>query len=55
MTYKKFTETFQGENIPGSIAIKDIGQTGLTDKIIEDIVLPSFYHYIAELEAIYFY
>jgi len=55
ITYKQFAESFQSEKIPGSIAIKDIGQTGLSDKIMPDIILPSFYHDIAELEAIYFY
>lgn len=55
MTYSQFIKTFNEEKYPGTIAIKDIGLTGLTDKVIKDIVLPDFYHDIAELEGIHIY
>lgn len=35
--------------------MKDIGLTGITDKLIKDVVLPDFYHDIAELEGIHLY
>ena len=55
MTYSSFLKTFEDEKIPGTIAIKDLGSKGITEKIIRDIVLPDFYHDIAELEGINFY
>lgn len=48
-------QTFKDEKFPGTITLKDIGMTGITDKLIKDIVLPDFYHDIAELEGIHLY
>lgn len=55
MTYKKFVQSFKDEKFPGTITMKDVGMTGITDKLIKDIVLPDFYHDIAELEGIQMY
>ena len=52
ISYKKFLQTFKDEKFPGTITMKDVGMTGITDKLIKDIVLPDFYHDIAELEGI---
>lgn len=55
MSYRQYLKAFHEERIPGTVAIKDTGNTGITDKIIRDIILPHFYHDIAELEGIHFY
>ena len=53
--WQTYVKSFQDEKIPGQVSIKDLGNTGIPDKIIKDIILPDFYHDIAELEGIYFY
>lgn len=53
MTYGEFIELIQNEKYFGTAVLKDDRRdTGLQSKILKEILMPEFYHEVAELEGI---
>ena len=53
MTYGEFLTNVKSEQYYGSYVLKDDRKdTGLQTKILKEILMPEFYHEVAELEGI---
>ena len=53
MTYGDYFNKLKDETYYGSVVIKDDRKdTGLQTKILKEILMPEFYHEVAELEGI---
>ena len=53
MTYGEFINNVRNESYAGSYILKDDRKdTGLQQKVLKEILIPEFYHEVAELEGI---
>ena len=53
MSYGDFISKLQNESYSGTYVLKDDRKdTGLQTKILKEILMPEFYHEVAELEGI---
>lgn len=51
--YAQFLQAFKSEKFPGMVVMKDdTRENGIAAKLLQDVIIPPFYHDISELEGV---